>query len=177
MTERKPTLQECAMRYGTGMGLLWSFKFMLFPLGLRIPFLLLLFIVLTLGVPILGYIFAKKFRERYCNNAISFGKSLLFTIFMYMFASLFVAVVHYIYFHFIDGGFVFEFYQNMINQFKTTAQAELLPSIDQLQEAFDMVAALTPLQITFQLISNNIFYGMLIAIPTALLIMRKPKNQ
>ena len=58
MTERKPTLQECAMRYGTGMGLLWSFKFMLFPLGLRIPFLLLLFIVLTLGVPILGYIFA-----------------------------------------------------------------------------------------------------------------------
>lgn len=96
---------------------------------------------------------------------------------MYMFASLFVAVVHYIYFHFIDGGFVFEFYQNMINQFKTTAQAELLPSIDQLQEAFDMVAALTPLQITFQLISNNIFYGMLIAIPTALLIMRKPKNQ
>lgn len=60
MTERKPTLQECAMRYGTGMGLLWSFKFMLFPLGLRIPFLLLLFIVLTLGVPILGYIFAKK---------------------------------------------------------------------------------------------------------------------
>ena len=63
MTERKPTLQECAMRYGTGMGLLWSFKFMLFPLGLRIPFLLLLFIVLTLGVPILGYIFAKKYRE------------------------------------------------------------------------------------------------------------------
>ena len=97
MTERKPTLQECAMRYGTGMGLLWSFKFMLFPLGLRIPFLLLLFIVLTLGVPILGYIFAKKYRERYCNNAISFGKALLFTIFMYMFASLFVAVVHYIY--------------------------------------------------------------------------------
>ena len=31
------------MRYGTGMGLLWAFKFMLFPLGLRIPFLQLLF--------------------------------------------------------------------------------------------------------------------------------------
>ena len=34
MTNYKPTLQECAMRYGTGMGLLWAFKFMLFPLGL-----------------------------------------------------------------------------------------------------------------------------------------------
>ena len=47
MTNYKPTLQECAMRYGTGMGLLWAFKFMLFPLGLRIPFLQLLFIVLN----------------------------------------------------------------------------------------------------------------------------------
>ena len=43
MTNYKPTLQECAMRYGTGMGLLWAFKFMLFPLGLRIPFLTITF--------------------------------------------------------------------------------------------------------------------------------------
>lgn len=72
MTNYKPTLQECAMRYGTGMGLLWAFKFMLFPLGLRIPFLQLLFIVLTIGVPFLGYIFAKKFRERHCDGSITF---------------------------------------------------------------------------------------------------------
>lgn len=94
MTNYKPTLQECAMRYGTGMGLLWAFKFMLFPLGLRIPFLQLLFIVLTIGVPFLGYIFAKKFRERHCDGSITFSRAFLFTTFMYMFASLFVAVVH-----------------------------------------------------------------------------------
>ena len=98
MTNYKPTLQECAMRYGTGMSLLWAFKFMLFPLGLRIPFLQLLFIVLTIGVPFLGYIFAKKFRERHCDGSITFSRAFLFTTFMYMFASLFVAVVHYIYF-------------------------------------------------------------------------------
>ena len=103
MTNYKPTLQECAMRYGTGMGLLWAFKFMLFPLGLRIPFLQLLFIVLTIGVPFLGYIFAKKFRERHCDGSITFSRAFLFTTFMYMFASLFVAVVHYIYFRYIDG--------------------------------------------------------------------------
>lgn len=81
MTNYKPTLQECAMRYGTGMGLLWAFKFMLFPLGLRIPFLQLLFIVLTIGVPFLGYIFAKKFRERHCDGSITFSRAFLFTTF------------------------------------------------------------------------------------------------
>ena len=162
MTNYKPTLQECAMRYGTGMGLLWAFKFMLFPLGLRIPFLQLLFIVLTIGVPFLGYIFAKKFRERHCDGSITFSRAFLFTTFMYMFASLFVAVVHYIYFRYIDGGFVFEAYRSSLNQF---------------EEAIDLLSGLTPLEMTFQLISQNMFYGMLMAIPTALIVMRKKKNE
>ena len=165
MTNYKPTLQECAMRYGTGMGLLWAFKFMLFPLGLRIPFLQLLFIVLTIGVPFLGYIFAKKFRERHCDGSITFSRAFLFTTFMYMFASLFVAVVHYIYFRYIDGGFVFE------------AGAALTTSLNQFEEAIDLLSGLTPLEMTFQLISQNMFYGMLMAIPTALIVMRKKKNE
>ena len=168
MTNYKPTLQECAMRYGTGMGLLWAFKFMLFPLGLRIPFLQLLFIVLTIGVPFLGYIFAKKFRERHCDGSITFSRAFLFTTFMYMFASLFVAVVHYIYFRYIDGGFVFEAYRSILNQFKETAGAELTTSLNQFEEAIDLLSGLTPLEMTFQLISQNMFYGMLMAIRMAL---------
>ncbi|WP_455673583.1 DUF4199 domain-containing protein [Phocaeicola sp.] len=177
MTDHKPTLIECAMRYGTGMGLLWAFKFMLFPLGLRIPFLQLLFIVLTLGVPIVGYVFAKKFRVRYCNNVLNFSRAFLFTIFMYMFASMFVAVVHYMYFRFIDGGFIFEAYQGIINQLKEGAGSELIPTIELLQTNIDLLAGLTPLQFTFQLVSSNVTWGMLMALPTALLIMRKEKKQ
>lgn len=176
MTNNKTTLQECAMRYGTGMGLLWAFKFMLFPLGLRIPFLQLLFIVLTLGVPILGYVFAKKFRDRYCEESITFSRAFLFTTFMYMFSSMFVAVVHYMYFRYIDGGFVFDSYRTILNQFKETAGAELMTSIQQFEGAIDLLSELSPLELTFQLISQNMFYGMLMAIPIALLVMRKKKN-
>lgn len=176
MIDKKLTLQECAMRYGTGMGLLWAFKFMLFPLGLRIPFLQLLFIILTLGVPVLGYVFAKKFRERYCEGSISFGRAFMFTTFMFMFASLFVAVVHYVYFHYLDNGFVFNAYQEILNQFKTGAGSELMVSIGQMEDALNLLSGLSPLQLTFQLISQNVFYGMLMAIPIALLVMRKKKN-
>lgn len=177
MTDHKPTLQECAMRYGTGMGLLWTFKFMLFPLGLRIPFLLLVFFILTLGVPVLGYVFAKKFRERYCNNVISFGRAFLFTTFMYMFASIFVAIIHYVYFRFIDDGFIFATYQNIIDQLKATAESELIPMIEILQSNIDILSSLSSLEMTFNLVSNNISWGIIMAIPTALLVMRKEKKQ
>lgn len=177
MTNHKPTLQECAMRYGTGMGLLWAFKFMLFPLGLRIPFLQLLFIALTLGVPFLGYIFAKKFREDCCGGTITFLPAFLFTTLMYMFASLFVAVAHYIYFRYIDGGFVFDVYRSVLEQIKPSAEAELVPSLEQFKEVIDLLSGLTPLEMTFQLISQNMFYGMLMAVPTAWIVMRKKKKQ
>lgn len=177
MTNYKPTLQECAMRYGTGMGLLWAFKFMLFPLGLRIPFLELLFLVLTLGVPVLGYIFAKQFRDRYCDGEVTFSRAFLFTTFMYLFASLLVAVAHYIYFRYLDGGFILETYQNIWNQTKEMANYELMPLLQQYDEALKLISELSPLEITFQLMSNNIFCGMLMAVPTALLVMRKKKNQ
>lgn len=165
------------MRYGTGMGLLWAFKFMLFPIGLRIPFLQLLFIVLTLGVPVIGYVFVRRFRMHHCNNAIGFGHAFLFTAFMYLFASMLVAVVHYVYFRYIDGGFVFDTYQGLITQLKATASSELMPTVEQFQEAFNLLAGMTPLEMTFNLVWNNLFWGMLLALPTALLVMRKEKKQ
>ena len=78
---------------------------------------------------------------------------------------------------YIDGGFVFEAYRSILNQFKETAGPELTTSLNQFEEAIDLLSGLTPLEMTFQLISQNMFYGMLMAIPTALIVMRKKKNE
>ena len=43
MTESRSNLQKYAMHFGTYMGVYWILKFILFPLGLSIPFLLFLF--------------------------------------------------------------------------------------------------------------------------------------
>lgn len=177
MTNNKPTLQECAMRYGTGMGLFWAFKFILFPLGLMIPLLQLLFLILTIAVPIVGYKFAKRFREQCCEGVVTFSRAFLFTTFMYMYAAILVAVVHYIYFRFIDNGFIISTYQTLWDQVKETATANLMPALEQYDEAINLIAGMTPLDLTLQMISNNIFVGILMTVPTALLVMRKKKNQ
>ena len=57
------------------------------------------------------------------------------------------------------------------------AGPELTTSLNQFEEAIDLLSGLTPLEMTFQLISQNMFYGMLMAIPTALIVMRKKKNE
>ena len=145
------------------MGIFWMFKFIFLPLGFSIPLLQLFFILCTLFVPILGYLYARKFRNTYCEGTISFSRAFLFTACMYIFAAMLTAVGHYIYFQFIDQGFLMDMYRQQ------------LTSIDQIMIAFDTVAALTPIQLTFQLITQNVFYGILLSLPTGLLVMRYKK--
>lgn len=106
MAENRGYMQRYAMLFGTYMGGFWILKFILFPVGLSVPFLLFLFMGLTLCVPFMGYYYARMYRNQVCGGGISFLHAWIFTVFMYMFAALLAAVAHYIYFRFIDHGYV-----------------------------------------------------------------------
>ena len=177
MTEKKRNFQEDAMRYGTVMGLFWTLKFVLFPLGMQSPLLLMAFFLLTLIVPVVGFFLVRQHRDRDCGGVLSFSRAFLFTSFMYLFAALFVTIAHYIYFQYMDNGLIVNTYQNMLDQMGEVADSTLQPSLDQFQQALDIIASLSPLEISIQLITQNVFYCTIIALPTALLVMRKPKNE
>ncbi len=170
------SLQQTAMYFGTLMGLFWIIKFTFLPLGFTIPLLQLLFVLLTFFVPILGYLYARKFRNRYCGGSITFSRAFAFTVLMYLFAALLAAVAHYIYFRYIDNGFLIDSYIGQLEAMKPTATEELKESIDQFIEGFSLISSLSPIQLTFQLISQNFLYGTLLALPTALLVMRRKRQ-
>lgn len=176
MTEKKPTLQEHAMRYGTLMGIFWTLKFVLFPLGMHSPLLLVAFFLLTLIVPVVGFFFVRQYRDRECQGSIGFSQAFLFGSFMYLFAALFTAVTHYLYFRYLDNGLIIGTYQDMLTQMEQIATGSMQPSIEQFQQALDVISALSPLDLTMQLITQNIFYCTLLALPTALLVRRQPKQ-
>lgn len=177
MTQNQPiSLQQTAMYFGTLMGIFWIIKFTFLPLGFTIPLLQLLFVLLTFFVPILGYLYARKFRNRYCGGSITFSRAFAFTVLMYLFAALLAAVAHYIYFRYIDNGFLIDSYIGQLEAMKPTATEELKESIDQFIEGFSLISSLSPIQLTFQLISQNFLYGTLLALPTALLVMRRKKQ-
>lgn len=122
MAENRGYMQRYAMLFGTYMGGFWILKFILFPVGLSVPFLLFLFMGLTLCVPFMGYYYARMYRNQVCGGGISFLHAWVFTVFMYMFAALLAAVAHYIYFRFIDHGYVINTCETMVD---TLAQSNI----------------------------------------------------
>lgn len=163
------------MHFGTYMGVYWILKFILFPLGFTIPFLSFLYIGLTLGVPFIGYHYAKMYRNKICGGFISFAHACLFTLFMYMFASLLVSLVHYVYFRFIDHGFIMGQYAEMIQQV-STAFPGMENEKEILQNALDSIQTLSPIDITMQILSSDVFFGSILAVPTALFVMKRRRQ-
>ena len=167
MAENKGYMQY-AMLFGTYLGGYWILKFILFPLGLTIPFLSFLFVGLTLCVPFMGYYYVRMYRNTVCSGSISFLHAWIFTVFMYMFAALLTAVAHYIYFRFID--------QSQIDILNKSGVPDIEAYTNMFQETLETVKSLTPIDITMQLVSWNVFCGSLLALPTALFVMRRKKE-
>ena len=160
------------MIFGTYMGVFWILKFTLLPLGMTSPFLLLLFICLTLCVPFMGYYYTKIYRDKVCGGTIGFLHAWVFDIFMYVCAALLTAVAHYVYFRFIDQGFMLD----TLRQQSMQMTRNILMSPEQMKAYIDTMGTLTPTDITLSMVSSNIYYCALLSTPTALIAMRRKKK-
>lgn len=181
MTENKGYLQRYAMLFGTYLGGFWILKFALFPLGFTVPFLFSIFIGLTLCVPFMAYYYVRMYRNAVCGGTIGFLHAWVFTVFMYMFAALLTAVAHYVYIRFIDQGFILDSYETLLNSWETLLSNPTYkapPGVDayigQVRESLNQIRSQTSIEITMQLMSMNVFVGSLLAVPTALFVMKRP---
>lgn len=175
MTKNRINLQQHTMYFGTIMGFFWIVKFILFPFGLDNPSLMFLFIALSMTVPYVGYRMARSFRDNICGGSLTFAQSWIFMIFMYFFASMLIAVAHYIYYRFIDNGHLADTYAHSYEQLK--AIPGMIDKIEQYpyQEMIDALYNLTPIEITMQLLSSNMLFCSIIALVTAPFVAKKKR--
>jgi hypothetical protein len=172
MTRNKQHLQKYAMHFGTYMGLYWILKFIIFPIGLVVPFLLFLFICLTIAVPFLGYYYVRTYRDKICGGSIRFAHAWVFTLFMYVFASILTAAVHFLFLRFIDQGRTVGILEKMLQ----TDIAEMEPYKSSVQTLIDLMQTIPPIDMTIQLMSRNVVVGSILAIFTALIVMKRKRD-
>ncbi len=163
------------MLYGTYMGIFWIFKFALLPIGLVFSPCALLFLLLTCAVPVIVFLMTRSFRDKQCEGELSFFSALVFTFQIYLFASILTAIGHYLYFQFLDNGFIYTQIQAQLDVLKD--EPSMKAQISQITHAMDILRGLSPIQLTMQLLSQNIFYGIIFSLPIAMLTMRRKSRR
>jgi hypothetical protein len=170
VTDNKINLHKYAMQFGTYMGIYWIVKFFLLLLGFTYSFLFFLFTGLTIVVPFIGYYYARMFRDKIYGGQIKFMQAWVFIFSMYVFAALLVAVAHYTYFRYMDNGFIFDKYMEVLES--TLAVPGWERYMEQSKEVIKSIRLMTPIELTIQLLTQNVFYCSILAFITALFVKK-----
>lgn len=168
------TIGAYARVYGLYMGIFWAVKFVFFPLGFSYPVFSFIFLLLTIMVPFVGAWFVKKIRNGVLDGRLGFWQAFLLSTNIYMYASLIAAIVHFIYFRFIDNGFILNSYLESVNQMQELfGSGEAAANIEMLKANVELMGTLSPIQIVFSLLSNNVVFGLFISLLAAVFLKRR----
>lgn len=108
--------QQYASLYGLGVGLIWICSFYCSVLGIAVPGLGLVGDICVVAGPVAAFYWAKKYRNNVLHGNITFGNALYFLFSMYVYAVILLAAGQFIYFTYIDRGFLYNTYKEILSQ-------------------------------------------------------------
>ena len=118
----------------------------------------------------------RHFRDGAREGVISFGRGYAYTALVFFYAAVLLAAAIYIYFAFIDNGYLL----STVNQFLSTKEGkqllELYGLADQMQENLKALAEMRPIDYAVNMLSVNITIGLLLALPIAAVMKREVIN-
>ncbi|MDO4159786.1 MAG: DUF4199 domain-containing protein [Prevotellaceae bacterium] len=169
--EEYEQLKAFARIDGAIVGGLWILSFACFIGEFYNPFLGILAFVIGAGSLVFAALRLKKFRDNILEGVISFRRAFGYSIFTYFYAALLMALAQYVYFQFIDNGFLISRYMEMASmpEFKSMMQIYGLRP-DDVQVAMDNIKALRPIDIALQFLTTNIILGIVVSLPMAAMI-------
>jgi hypothetical protein len=181
MNQAQPSMINYAMNFGAVVGLYYIGKFCFFPLSLHSTMAALLFLGLTLMVPFFIYRLVRRYRDQYSGGKISFSQAFIFAVFVMGFGALLATVAHYIYFAYVDGGAMVgalvqsvETLQSVdlgeLEGVDTDAIAQFNQYIGLMQQTMQQLQAMTPIDMTLGMLSNNLSWSIIVSLPIALLV-------
>ena len=89
----------------------------------------------------------KRFRDQARDGAISFRRALAFCILAFFYASLLFAVAQYVYFRYIDNGFLVSQYTTMFSTPEAKNMMNAFAAGNQIKDGINLLGSLRPIEI------------------------------
>lgn len=176
--EEYEQLRAFARIDGAIVGGLWIVSFAFFIGEFSYPVLANLALLAGVASIVTATLRLKRFRDNVLDGVITFGRALLYGMLVYFYASLLMAAAQFVYFQFIDQGFLMTQYATIVStpEFKSMIKAYGMRPEDT-DLIIDNISALRPIDIALQFFSLNIIMGFFVSLPVAVMLKSKYKRK
>ena len=164
-------LRTYAAQKGAIVGGMWILSFACFIIGLSHPRASLLCIMAGIGSIFVTGKLIRRFRQQ--KGEIGFFMAMWTGILMFMYASLLMAAAQFIYFRYMDNGFVADTYATLLQQPEVLKALQNMSGGENYRELIDQAIitwqTISPIELTFEFLVSNFFLGIIVSIPVAAL--------
>ena len=171
-----------AMQYGILFGILWIIGFLAFVYSLRFFYLQPIYLFCMIATPFVGWQFTRFYRRQTTGDGkLPFSIAYLFSMLLYLYASIILAGAAYLYFGFIDNGQFVDSYlvylrqpeiQDVLNTPEMQQQIRSIMGDADINEVVETLRDLPLAVIVSNILDIHILLGLIISVPTALFNMR-----
>lgn len=173
-----------AMNYALPFGIYQIAGLLCFVNGFTHSNAMLGFMFVFVSTPFVAYYFVLRFRSRACEGVLPLGRGYMFSLLLYFYAALLLALAVYLYFEFVDGGRFFAGYVQYLDSpevkrlFANGGMEQMFGglSLKEMKTVAETLEELSSVAVAANILDFNIFAGLLLSLPTALLAMIRPKK-
>jgi len=163
---------------GAMLGGLWILSFACFIGEFYNPMTGLAAVAVGIGSFVFAGLRLRRFRDVVLGGYISFCRGFCFSLFVFFYASLLIAAGQFVYFQFLDHGFMLSKYTEVMSAPEFKAMLQLYGIADtEMKMLIDNLNALRPIDIALQFLTTNIILGIMISLPMAFMMMRRPRKK
>ena len=168
-------LKAYARQDGFFLALLWIASFACYIMGISNGLMGMAAIMMAVMTPFFVAGRLRKFRDEGREGVISFRRSYAYTVFVFFYGAVLLAVAQFLYFAYMDNGYLLSTFSKIV----TSAEGkEMLQQYGMTQVAEDSLtemASLRPIDYALNILTVNIMIGFVLGVPIGLAMQKIKK--
>ena len=170
-------LKAFARQDGALLALLWIGSLICYIQGLSSPIMGVLAILLIMFSPFFAASRLRHFRNYAREGIISFARGYAYTILIFFYGGLLLAAAIYVYFAFIDGGFLLAKLSEAAHSEEGRQLLQVYGMAEQMDEQLKQLSAMRPIDFALNMLTITIMSGFFLGLPIAALSRRGTGNK
>lgn len=166
-------LKAFARQDGALLSLLWIGSFVCYVQGLTSPLMGMVALLLLIVSPFFAASRLRHFRDDVRQGVITFLRAYGYTVLTFFYAGLLLAVVLYVYFAFIDQGYLLGKFSELLHSEEGGKALSMYGLREQMEQGLKELGTMRPIDFALNMLTVNITTGFFLGLPIAAIMQRQ----